>query len=83
MDLFQHKAYLHARLPRVDCPDHGGHTVKVPTHREGSGFTLLFEAFTMSLIRFMPVASAARILDEWDTRVWRIAHHYIDEAVEE
>ena len=83
MNLFQYKAYLHARLPRVACPDHGIHTVKVPWAREGSGFTLLFEAFAMSLIRFMPVASAARILGEWDTRIWRIAHHYVDKAVEE
>ncbi|WP_423233623.1 helix-turn-helix domain-containing protein [Aminirod propionatiphilus] len=82
MNLFQYKAYLHARLPRVDCPSHGIHTAKVPWAREGSGFTLLFEAFAMSLIRFMPVASAARILDEWDTRIWRIAHPYVDKAVE-
>ncbi|WP_423232847.1 ISL3 family transposase [Aminirod propionatiphilus] len=82
MNLFQYKAYLHARLPRVACPSHGIHTAKVPWAREGSGFTLLFEAFAMSLIRFMPVASAARILDEWDTRIWRIAHHYVDKAVE-
>ncbi|WP_407649577.1 transposase family protein [Aminithiophilus ramosus] len=30
MNLFQYKAYLHARLPRVDCPSHGIHTAKVP-----------------------------------------------------
>lgn len=29
------------------------------------------------------MASAARILGEWDTRIWRIAHHYVDKAVEE
>ncbi|WP_423233659.1 helix-turn-helix domain-containing protein [Aminirod propionatiphilus] len=50
MNLFQYKAYLHARLPRVACPSHGIHTAKVPWAREGSGFTLLFEAFAMSLI---------------------------------
>ncbi|MBL3593106.1 MAG: transposase family protein [Synergistaceae bacterium] len=56
-------------LPRVACPSHGIHTAKVPWAREGRGFTLLFEAFAMSLIRFMPVTSAARILDEWDRRI--------------
>ena len=83
LNLFQYKAYLHTRLPRVNCPEHGVQTVDVPWARKGSGFTLLFEAFAMSLVRLMPVASAARILGEWDTRIWRIAHHYVDKAVEE
>lgn len=83
LNIFQYKTYLHARVPRVKCPDHGTHLVDVPWTRKGSGFTLLFERFVMSLISLMPVASAARILDEWDTRIWRIAHHYVDKAVEE
>lgn len=83
MNLFQYSAYLHARVPRVKCPEHGTLLVTAPWARKGSGFTLLFEAFTMSLVRLMPVASAARILDEWDTRIWRIAHYYVDKAVEE
>jgi hypothetical protein len=37
-------AFLHARLPRVCCPEHGVRQVGVPWAREGSGFTLLFEA---------------------------------------
>jgi hypothetical protein len=41
---FQHKAFLHARLPRVRCPEHGVRLVSVPWARPGSGlgFTLLF-----------------------------------------
>jgi transposase len=83
LNLFQYRAYLHARVPRANCPEHGAQMVNVPWARKGSGFTLLFEAFAMSLVRLMPVASAARILGEWDTRIWRIAHHYVDKAVEE
>ncbi len=37
MNLFQYKAYVHARVPRVKCPDHGVRQVKVPWSREGSG----------------------------------------------
>jgi hypothetical protein len=29
MDFFQHKAFLHARLPRVRCPEHGVRQVEV------------------------------------------------------
>ena len=83
LNLFQYKAYLHARVPRIACPEHGTHLVHVPWAREGSGFTLLFEAFAMSLIKLMPVAAASQILHEWDTRLWRIAHAYVDKAVEE
>ena len=42
LDFFQHKALLHAQLPRVRCPEHGVRQVAVPWARPGSGFTLLF-----------------------------------------
>jgi transposase len=32
------------------------------------------------MLAAMPVAAVARIADEHDTRLWRILHHYIDEA---
>ena len=33
LNFFQHEAYLHARVPRVDCPEHGTKQVKVPWAR--------------------------------------------------
>ncbi len=33
LDFFQHAAYLHARVPRVKCPEHGVHQVPVPWAR--------------------------------------------------
>ncbi len=41
LDFFQYKAFLHARAPRVRCPEHGVRQVSVPWARPGSGFTLL------------------------------------------
>jgi len=38
-----------AAAPRLRCPEHGVHLVSVPWASEGSGFTLLFEAFVMLL----------------------------------
>jgi len=82
LDFFQHRAYLTARVPRVICPEHKTHLVQVPWARERSGFTLLFEALVMAMVAEMPVATLAGLVGETDMRIWRIVHHYVDEAVE-
>jgi transposase len=81
LNFFQHQAFLHARVARIDCPDCGVRLVNVPWARPGSGFTLLFEAFVMTLVKGMPVAAAARLVGEHDTRLWRLVQHYVDMAV--
>lgn len=82
LNFFQHEAYLHARVPRVQCQTCGVKRVNVPWARPGSGFTLLFEALIMTLVKAMPVQSAAHIVGEHDTRLWRVLHHYVDDARE-
>jgi transposase len=82
LDFFEHQAFLTARVPRVECPEHGVHLVALPWARPGSGFTLLFEALTMALCAQMPVRAVADLVGEHDTRVWRIVHHYVDQARE-
>jgi transposase len=77
LDFFQHKALLHARLPRVRCPEHGVRQVDVPWARPGSGFTLLFEALVLSFATAMPIAKVAAMTREHDTRVWRIVEHHV------
>jgi transposase len=80
LNFFQHEAYLHARVPRVDCKRCGIKRIALPWARSGSGFTLLFEALVMALVRAMPVRAAGRLVGEHDTRLWRIIHHYVDKA---
>jgi len=80
LNFFQYEAYLHARVPRVDCRKCGVKLVGVPWARPGSGFTLLFEAIVMALAREMPVRAMSKILREHDTRLWRILNHYVEEA---
>lgn len=82
LNFFEHQTYVHAWLPRIECPECGVKTVKAPWGREGSGFTLLFEAYVMLLSRDMPVNVIARIVGEHDTRLWRILKHYVNEARE-
>jgi len=80
LNFFQHKAYLHCPVPRVDCPDCGIKSVELPWVRPGSGFTLLFEALIMALAREMTVKALSRLIDEHDTRIWRVIQHYVAEA---
>jgi len=81
LNFFQHQTYLHARVPRTDCPQDKIKTVEVPWARSGSGFTLLMDAFILALAQHgMTPAQIGRIIDEHDTRVWRVLRHYVDEA---
>jgi len=80
LNFFQHEAYLNARVPRVNCGKCGIRKVTVPWARPDSGFTLLFEALVMTLVSAMPVKAAARMVGEHDTRLWRVVHHYVEQA---
>ena len=82
LDFFQHRTQLHARVPRVSCPDCGVRKAATPWARAGSGFTLLFEAYVLALAKAMPIRNAARLVGEHDTRLWRIVSHYVWRAVE-
>jgi transposase len=81
LNFFQHQTFLHARQPRIECPEHGVKTVEVPWARPGAGFTLLMEAFVLLLARNgMTPRQVGRVIDEHDPRIWRILRHYVDEA---
>ena len=80
LNFFQHETYLHARVPRVDCKECGVKTIEVPWARPGSGFTLLFEAFIMAMGKEMTPNAVGRIINEHDTRIWRVLKHYVHEA---
>ena len=81
LNFFQHHCFITARVPRVDCPDHGVKRVTVPWARAGSRFTLLFEQAALILAREMPVAAAARFMGITDKRLWRVLQHYVARAV--
>lgn len=80
LNFFQHEAYITARVPRIQCAEHGVRVVEVPWARPGSGFTLLFEAMVLALAKEMPVKAVGRLVGENDTRIWRVLQHYVDEA---
>ena len=80
LNFFQHQACINARVPRIRCDRCGVRKVHVPWARPDSGFTLLFEALLMTMLSAMPVRTVARMVGEHDTRLWRVLHHYVDEA---
>jgi transposase len=80
LDFFQYKAFLHARVPRVRCPEHGVRLVAVPWARPGSGFTMLFEALVLTFAKAMPMKRVEAMVREHDTRVWRIVEHHVHTA---
>ena len=83
LNFFQYRAYIVASIPRVDCERHGVKTFSgVSWAREGSGFTLLFEALVMLVAREMPVAAISRMTGEHDTRLWRLIQAHVDDARE-
>ena len=82
LNFFQYEAYLHARVPRVNCPNEGCGVkqIQVPWARAGSGFTLLFEALVMTMARDMPVNVMARLFSVTDNRLWRVINSYVEMA---
>lgn len=84
LNFFEHKCYLHCQVPRIKDSSGKVKRVEVPWSRPGSGFTLLFEAFSMCLIeQEMPVNKAAKLVDEYANRLWTIFNYWIGIAYSE
>lgn len=82
LNFFQHRCYLHARVPRVKTGDGSIHQVSVPWARENSGFTLLFEAYAMLLIESeMPVSKVSECTKVTAPRIWRVFNYWITRAL--
>lgn len=86
LHFFQYRALIHASVPRVRCAVCGiqGETevqqVPVPWARERSGFTLLFEALVVTLVRMsrMPVRQIGKLLGVSSDRLWRSLHALVE-----
>lgn len=77
LDSCHFETYLHARVPRVRCPDHGVRQASVPWAEPRSRFTLMFERFAIDVLMETDVLGAASILGiSWDE-----AHHIMARAV--
>lgn len=78
LDSCQYRTYLHARIPRIKCPEHGVLQVKVPWAEPQSRFTLLFERLAIDVLRECDVSGAQRILGlSWD-EAWGIMERAVE-----
>jgi hypothetical protein len=81
MNFFEHHGYIHCPVPRIKTSEGKIREVDDPWARKQSGFTLLFEALAMSLIKNeMPTNKVAKLLGEHPNRIWRIFNYWIELA---
>jgi len=72
LDTCQLMTLLHARTPRVECPQHGVKRVRVSWAEPSSRFTLLFECKAIDVLKEADVEGTTRILHtSWD-EAWHI-----------
>jgi transposase len=72
LDSCQFQTYLHARPPRVACPDHGVRQLRLPWAEPRGRFTTLFERLAIDVLRETDVKGATQILRiSWD-EAWEI-----------
>ncbi|MGB5920827.1 MAG: ISL3 family transposase [Syntrophobacteria bacterium] len=78
LDSCQFQTFLHARPPRVVCPEHGVRQVQLPWAKPHARFTLLFERFAIEVLRHTTIQAGRMILRiSWDE-----AWHVMERAVQ-
>ncbi len=81
LHFFQFKAFIHCRVPRVACRECGKTSqAPVPWAAKGSGFSMLMEAFVVTMAQSLPVAHVARLVGVSDDRIWRVLRRHVDTA---
>jgi len=77
LDTMQYTTLLHARAPRVSCEEHGVRQVRVPWSEPKARFTILFEAFAITVLQAVGVAGARRILGVSWEEAWAIQNRAV------
>ena len=81
LNFFEHSCHLHCNVPRIKKTNGKVSMVEVPWARQNSGFTLLFEAFSMAMIENeMPINKVAKFMRVFPQRIWTIFNHWIKKA---
>ena len=75
------QTYLHARLPRVQCPEHGVRQVPAPWAGPGSQFTLRCESWLIDTLKECDVSGVTRLTGtSWD-EAWRIVERAVERGL--
>jgi len=72
LDICGYKTYVHAKIPRINCSEHGIHQVNIPWAQTHSRFTLMFQQLAIDILKQCTITGAAKILRiSWD-QAWHI-----------
>ena len=75
------QTYLHARLVRVKCPEHGVRQVPAPWACPGSQFTLRCESWLIDTLKECDVTGVTRLTGtSWD-EAWGIVHSAVERGL--
>lgn len=77
LNFFQYRCHLHAWIPRVDIGDGTVRQVQAPWEGLSSGFTLLFEAMILELVKLMPVHQVGKLFGVYDNKIWTMMNAYV------
>jgi len=80
LNFFQYQCYLHAWIPRVDLGNKKFRQAQAPWEGHAHGFTLLFEALILELVKVMPVHNVCQLFDVNDNKLWQMIRAYTNKA---
>jgi transposase len=81
LNVFEHHCHIRCELPRAKCRQCGHlHRVGPPWEGLSKHFTKAFEAYALLLAREMPIKRAAALVEESDTRFWRMIAAHVSAA---
>lgn len=82
LNFFEHECYLNARVPRVKINDGKVRLIKTPWEGISSGFTLLFEAIILQLVKNMTVHGTSRLTNVNDHKLWNLLDCYVNKTLD-
>jgi transposase len=81
LDTMQLQTWVHAKVPRVECPDDGVKQVEVSWAESGSRFTKFFERFAIDVSQETDTKGASKILRlSWD-EAWGIQERAVTRGI--
>jgi len=82
LDICDYRCYLNIKIPRTMCQKDGVKVIeKLPFGRMNTHYSFLFEKLIMEHIKNVAVSTLSREIGEPDNNLWRVFHHYIQEAL--
>lgn len=81
LDTCQMSTFIHVRLPRVNCPDHGVKRIDSEFGENGSDMTFAFESFVVRVAQECSMEASSRLCGlSWD-RCWNVVTRAVNRGL--